>query len=51
MTVYCGRDFSADDILVIRQMMEQSPTLQRTPLSRKLCELFNWTKPNRSSRT
>ena len=46
MTVYCGRDFSADDILVIRQMMEQSPTLQRTPLSRKLCELFNWTKPN-----
>ena len=46
MTVYCGRDFSADDILAIRQMMEQSPTLKRTPLSRKLCELFNWTKPN-----
>lgn len=46
MTVYCGRDFSADDILAIRRMMEQSPTLQRTPLSRKLCELFNWTKPN-----
>ena len=46
MTVYCARDFSADDIQVIRQLREQHPTLQRTPLSRKLCEIFNWTKPN-----
>ncbi|HEV2040492.1 MAG TPA: Druantia anti-phage system protein DruA, partial [Casimicrobiaceae bacterium] len=26
--------------------MEQNPSLKRTPLSRKLCELFAWTKPN-----
>jgi hypothetical protein len=26
--------------------MQQDPSLKRTPLSRKLCELFDWTKPN-----
>ena len=26
--------------------MAQDPTLKRTPLSRKLCELWQWTKPN-----
>ena len=26
--------------------MQQNPTLLRTPLSRRLCELFAWTKPN-----
>lgn len=25
--------------------MEQDPSLKRTPLSRKLCELFDWIKP------
>ena len=46
MTIYCGREFSCDEIESIRQLMLQSPTLLRTPLSRKLCELFAWTKPN-----
>ena len=46
MTIYCGREFSADDIQSIKRLMEQSPSLQRTPLSRKLCELFGWIKPN-----
>jgi len=46
MTLYCGRDFSTEDIQSIRHLMEQNPTLKRTPLSRTLCELFNWTKPN-----
>ncbi len=46
MTLYCGRDFSTEDIQSIKHLMEQSPTLKRTPLSRKLCELFEWTKPN-----
>lgn len=46
MSVYCGREFSAHDIQAIKLLMEQDPTLKRTPLSRKLCVLFGWTKPN-----
>lgn len=46
MTVYCARDFSADDIQTIRRLMQDNPALQRSPLSRQLCELWNWRKPN-----
>jgi hypothetical protein len=46
MNLYCGREFSRKDIQVIRRLMEKNPTLRRTPLSRRLCELFEWTKPN-----
>ena len=46
MTIYSGREFSPQEIEQIRQLMQQCPTLLRTPLSRKLCELFAWTKPN-----
>ncbi len=46
MSSYCGRAFSPDDIEAIKRLMEQNPSLERTPLSRKLCELFDWTKPN-----
>jgi hypothetical protein len=46
MTVYCARDFSADEIETIRRLMRDNPTLQRSPLSRQLCELWNWRKPN-----
>jgi hypothetical protein len=46
MSIYCGREFSLDDIQTIKQLMEQNPRLQRTPMSRQLCELWGWTKPN-----
>ena len=46
MTIYSGREFSLQEIEQIRQLMQQNPTLLRTLLSRKLCELFAWTKPN-----
>lgn len=46
MSIYCGREFSAGDIQAINRLMEQDPSLKRTPLSRMLCELFDWTKPN-----
>ena len=46
MSIYCGRDFSAGDIQTIQRLMEQDPTLKRSPLSRRLCELWGWTKPN-----
>ncbi len=46
MTIYCGRDFSPADIQTIRDLIAQDPKLLRTPLSRRLCELFAWFKPN-----
>jgi hypothetical protein len=46
MSIYCAREFSADDIQAINRLIEQDPSLKRSPLSRKLCELFEWTKPN-----
>ena len=46
MSIYCGRDFSAGDIQTIQRLMQQDPALKRSPLSRRLCELWGWTKPN-----
>jgi len=46
MSIYCGRSFSPEDIQTIRDLMAQDPSLKRSPLSRKLCELWDWTKPN-----
>ena len=46
MTIYCARAFSVDDIQTIRDLIAQDPKLQRSALSRKLCQLWGWTKPN-----
>ena len=46
MTLYCGREFSPADIQTIKHLMQDDPSLKRSPLSRKLCELFEWRKPN-----
>jgi hypothetical protein len=46
MSIYCGREFSAADIQTIERLMQQDHCLKRSPLSRKLCQLWGWTKPN-----
>ena len=46
MTIYCARDFSVEDIQTIRDLIAQDQRLQRSALSRKLCLLWGWTKPN-----
>jgi hypothetical protein len=46
MSLYCGREFSRDDIQTIKRLIEQHPSLKRAPLSRRLCALFEWTQPN-----
>ncbi len=46
MSLYCGREFSAHDIQTIQRLMQQDPSLQRSALSRKLCELWGWIRPN-----
>ena len=46
MTIYCGREFSPEDIQTIKLLMEHHPLLKRRPLSRKVCERLGWLKPN-----
>ena len=46
MTIYCVRDFSVEDMQTIRDLIAQDQKLQRSALSRKLCQLWGWTKPN-----
>ena len=44
---YCGRDFSEDELDLIRNLTTQrNPPLKRTSLSRVLCERIDWRKPN-----
>jgi hypothetical protein len=44
--VYCGRSFSDEEILTIRELIQNNPRLKRTPLSRRICELLQWRQPN-----
>jgi hypothetical protein len=46
VSIYCGREFSAQEIQAIRHLIEQQPGLRRAALSRKLCELFGWVQRN-----
>ena len=50
MSIYCAREFSALDIQTIGELIAQDPKLQRSALSRKLCQLWGWTKPNGDSK-
>jgi hypothetical protein len=44
--IYCGRHFSDEDLRTIQGLLANTPGLKRSPLSRTLCERFNWRKPN-----
>jgi hypothetical protein len=46
MKCYCARNFSDDDIAAIARLIEQNPTANRASLSRQVCVLFGWYKPN-----
>lgn len=46
MTIYCARHFSEADLGAIRSLLTNSPGLKRSPLSRRICELLDWRKPN-----
>ena len=46
MSMYCGRVISPDDVETIRVLISQDPSLTRAALSRKLCVLWQWLKPN-----
>lgn len=43
---YCGREFSEQEIDLIRQLRTENSNLNRTKLSKLVCERLQWLKPN-----
>jgi hypothetical protein len=43
---YCGKDFSIPDLEKIRTLIEFHSDKNRLFLSKAVCEVFNWRKPN-----
>ena len=41
---YCGRDFSPQELALIRRLIAEDPTATRADLSRRLCERIGWYK-------
>ncbi len=44
MTRYCGRDFSKQELGLIRQLISENPSATRAVLSRLTCQTFHWYK-------
>jgi hypothetical protein len=43
---YCGRDFSASQMETIRTLIAGHPTANRARLSRLVCEVLDWRRPD-----
>ena len=43
---YCGREFQADELELIRKLIARQPPLNRYRLSLKVCEQLNWRRPD-----
>ncbi|MDA2926195.1 DUF4338 domain-containing protein [Acidobacteria bacterium AH-259-G07] len=46
MKRYCGRDFSSQEIQLLRGLIAQDPTRSRAQLSRLACRVLGWFKPD-----
>ena len=46
MRRYCGRDFSAEEMRRIRQLIADRPECCRAQLSRLVCQMLDWKKPD-----
>jgi len=46
MKPYCGRHFTPDELQTLRRLIEDHPNANRAQLSRQVCALFDWLKPN-----
>ncbi|MDA2925495.1 DUF4338 domain-containing protein, partial [Acidobacteria bacterium AH-259-L09] len=46
MKRYCGRDFSSEEIQLLRGLIAQDPTRSRAQLSRLACRVLGWFKPD-----
>lgn len=43
---YCGRDFSGSEMEALRRLIAEHPDKNRLSLSRMVCQLFDWLKPD-----
>ncbi len=43
---YCGRDFSDSEMASVRKLIVDHPTARRAELSRLVCEILDWRRPD-----
>ena len=43
---YCGRDFSVSEMVAVRTLIADHPTANRARLSRLVCEVLDWRRPD-----
>jgi len=43
---YCGREFTAEDLQRIAELIRQAPGISRAELSRRICQRLGWVKPD-----
>lgn len=43
---YCGRDFTPDELEIIREIITEDPQRSRAHISRLVCQALNWHKPD-----
>jgi len=46
MTRYCGRDFTNKELDQIRFLIKENPQFHRAKLSREVCQMHRWLKPD-----
>lgn len=46
MASFCGREFSAAELALIREVVESCSGLSRMELAHTVCELVDWTRPS-----
>jgi hypothetical protein len=46
MTRYCGRDFTPKELEQIRSLIKNNPEFNRMRLSKEVCRMFQWLKPD-----
>jgi len=46
MIRYCGRNFTAKEVEQIRSLIKHNPAFHRTRLSKEVCRMLQWLKPD-----
>jgi len=46
MTRYCGREFTPKELEQIRFLIKYNPKFNRTRLSKEVCRILQWLKPD-----
>ena len=46
MKRYCGRNFSEEELILIRTLITEDQNLTRADLSRLVCQAMHWLKPD-----